>query len=197
MSTGVDGVALASIGIGSIFLYAGIKGYSIPSAIQAIVSGKSPTTADTANPIQQSAATITPGKNVFSSALAAIAVKYVGHAYLYGGAPGTDGSHPWDCSSFANWVVGHDAKLAIPGYAAGAYDGSGHGPATIEWGSWHRMAHVQRSEVQAGDLIVWSGHMGIATSNTSMVSALNEQLGTLVTPIDGYGSGPLLCYGRL
>jgi cell wall-associated NlpC family hydrolase len=201
----VDTVGLAVVGVGSIFLYAGIKGKSVPSSIQALIQGKSLSTAAAANPIgvnttptaTSSGASITPGSNVFSSALAVMAEKYLGHAYLYGGAPGVNGSQAWDCSSFINWVVGHDAKLAIPGYAAGAYTGSVHGPATTEWGIWSGMSHISAGEVQAGDIIVWTGHMGMATSNTSMVSALNPGLGTLVTPIAGYGNGPLMCYGRL
>src|SRR6516164_5303531 len=41
----VNGVALATISAGGLFLYAGIKGISVTGAIQDIVSGKSPATA--------------------------------------------------------------------------------------------------------------------------------------------------------
>lgn len=47
----INGIGLAAIGAGSIFLYAGIKGYSIPKTIQYIVQGKSPTTQPQANAI--------------------------------------------------------------------------------------------------------------------------------------------------
>jgi cell wall-associated NlpC family hydrolase len=123
------------------------------------------------------------------------ALTYKGHAYAYGGAPGKNGTDPWDCSSMYNWVIGHDFNHAIPG--ASNYDGSSHGPPTGSWGIWPGLQHIQSNEVQAGDLIVWVGHMGMAISNTQMISALNSNLGTLVTPIAGYGNGPLLCYGRL
>lgn len=39
---GVNGVALASIGAGAIFLYAGVKGYSIPAALQNVIRGQAP-----------------------------------------------------------------------------------------------------------------------------------------------------------
>jgi len=47
--------ALGALGAGSIFLYAGIKGYSVPHAIQSILSGKSPAGAPVANPINATA----------------------------------------------------------------------------------------------------------------------------------------------
>lgn len=45
----VDGFGLATLGVGGLFVYAGIRGKSIPSAIQAFISGKSPSTATSAN----------------------------------------------------------------------------------------------------------------------------------------------------
>jgi hypothetical protein len=49
----IDGIALASIGAGAVFLYAGIRGKSILAALQAIVQGKSPSTAAQSAPIAQ------------------------------------------------------------------------------------------------------------------------------------------------
>lgn len=54
---GVNGIALASVGAGSVFVYAGIKGYSIPQTIQAIVQGKTPAGQSQATPITATAAT--------------------------------------------------------------------------------------------------------------------------------------------
>ena len=42
MAGKVDGVALASIGAGAVFVYAGLKGYSVLAAIKSVVSGKAP-----------------------------------------------------------------------------------------------------------------------------------------------------------
>jgi hypothetical protein len=41
-SGGVSGAALGAIAAGTVFTYAGLKGYSIPQTIQDIVTGKSP-----------------------------------------------------------------------------------------------------------------------------------------------------------
>jgi hypothetical protein len=57
MARKISGPALGAVFVGSAFLYAGIKGYSIGQAIQSIVSGKTPTTLGQKFPVQQSAVT--------------------------------------------------------------------------------------------------------------------------------------------
>jgi hypothetical protein len=86
--------------------------------------------------------------------------------------------------------------MAIPGYGPGKYDGSSHGPPTGTWAIWSGLSRIGRSEISAGDLIVWAGHMGIAISNNQMISAQNEANGTRISGIDGFGTGPVITYGR-
>jgi hypothetical protein len=38
----INGTAVGVISVGFVFLYAGIKGYSIPQTIQSVVQGKTP-----------------------------------------------------------------------------------------------------------------------------------------------------------
>jgi cell wall-associated NlpC family hydrolase len=185
----LDGTAVGAFVAGTIFVYAGLTGKSVLASIQSVVSGKSPKGLANANPIQGTgnpdAATMSPAAisgSVSGSAIASDAVRYAGHAYLYGGAPGPNGTSPWDCSSFCNWVLSHDMRMSIPG---GAWDPSTHGPAT---GSYLGFGTgISRSQVAAGDLIVWPTHMGIALNNTQMISALNPGLGTQVTGIENGG----------
>jgi hypothetical protein len=47
----IDGIALAAIGAGSLFLYSGIRGKSISSEIQGLIRGKALSAAAAANPI--------------------------------------------------------------------------------------------------------------------------------------------------
>lgn len=47
----INGIAVFAVGGGSLFIYAGVKGYSIPHAIQALVSGQAPSTGGPANQI--------------------------------------------------------------------------------------------------------------------------------------------------
>lgn len=181
----VNGKGLAAMGVGAIFVWSGLKGWSVLGTVRDLVSGVKP------NQPELLANTVSS-----VTGLAGVAQQYVGHAYSFGGAPGTDGSKPWDCSSFVNYVVSKTGR-AIPGYKAGTYDGSVHGPTTLQWAAWPGLVHIDRSQLQAGDIIIWAGHMGIAVDGSHLVSALNESEGTKVTGIDGTGTGPILVYGRL
>lgn len=49
-----SGVALGSIAAGGILVYAGVKGYSIPQTIKALISGKSPAGQAQAAPVSSS-----------------------------------------------------------------------------------------------------------------------------------------------
>lgn len=194
----INGIALTSVAAGSILLWSGIKGWNVSKFVGELITGKKPTGADEYALVDPNSAGGTSGGTIAtSSGIANDAQKYVGHGYTYGGVPGKDGKSNWDCSSFVNWVVGHDSGRAIPGYSAGQYDGSVHGPATGQWIIWPGLQHIQQSQLAAGDLIVWPTHIGIAISNTQMISALNSQLGTKITGISGPESNSLAVFGRL
>lgn len=182
-----SGVALGSIAAGGIFVYAGIKGYSVPQTIRALISGKSPAGQAQAAPVSGSVAASAGGTGAGSAVSTSGLPGYVGHCYFYGGAPGTDGKGCWDCSSFANWYVGHDLGRAIPGDAH--YDGSSHGPATGSWLTWSGCTTVTAADAQAGDLVVWSTHMGVYLGGGQMISALNPSLGTMITSVAGGSPG--------
>lgn len=194
------GIYFAALGTGVLFFWSGFRGWGVISTVQDIITGKAPNGPAvnapqefSSNPLLAAASGSASG-----SVIAGDAMQYQGHAYVFGGAPGRDGSKPWDCSSFANWVISHDLNLPWPG--TGQYDGTSHGPPTGQWGAWFIAKGMSVpggiASAQAGDVVVWTGHMGICTGNGHMVSALNPQLGTLVTPIQGNGNGPLLCVGR-
>lgn len=201
-----NGVAAVAGVFGVLLVWSAIKGWSLLGTIQDVVAGKKPAgTTRTGTPISAPAGPAggssgTPGAAATGSQIADRFMQYQGHLYKYGGFPGRAGTDPWDCSSAVNWVVSHDLGLPWPG--SGRYDGTSHGPPTGSWAAW-LLAHgggsttVKRAQVQAGDIIVWAGHMGIATSNTQMISAENPTYGTLVGAIDGGGAGPVLVYGRL
>jgi hypothetical protein len=201
----INGRALTIAGIGTIFVWSGIKGWSVLGTIGDAVTGKQPSQSIT-NPLvtiggsTASNAGVLPGigQSIASFGIGAIALEYKGHAYRFGGAPGKDGSKPWDCSSFVNWIVSVKAGKAIPGYGPGKYQGTIHGPPTGSWAIWSGLTSIKRSEVQAGDILIWLGHMGIAINNTQMISALNPHEGTQISTIDkGVGRGPLVRIGRL
>lgn len=198
----LNGRALATTSIGVLFVWSGIKGWSVLGTIGDLIVGKKPDQ-PVINPVvvtanTSSANAVEGGSVGASSGIATIALQYVGHAYRFGGAPGRNGEKPWDCSSFVNFVVGVKAGKAIPGNGPGKYTGTSHGPPTGVWAAWAGMSTVKRANVQAGDILLWSGHMGIALSNENMISALNPRVGTKTQRIDsGVGRGPLVRIGRL
>lgn len=130
--------------------------------------------------------------------LVASVMSAIGHCYSFGGAPGLTGGNCWDCSSCVNWIVSYEG-LAIPGYGPGKYTGQVHGPSTLGWLAWQGqgVGSIDRSEVQGGDIMCWRTHMGIAISNTEMVSALNQSATTEKTQIDGLIQGEQLIPLRL
>lgn len=202
----INGKALAVSSIGTLFIWSGIKGWSVLGTIGDVITGSKPTgqiTNPLTSPTQPSGTVGTGvdgapsiGQTVGEVTIADYALAYQGHAYKFGGAPGPDGSKPWDCSSFTNFVVGVRAGMAIPGYKAGKYTGTTHGPATGQWAVWPGMTSVKRADVQRGDIVVFLGHMGIAISNSHMISALNPRAGTKISAITGFGK-PLVRIGRL
>jgi cell wall-associated NlpC family hydrolase len=194
----VNGRALTALSTGILFVWSGIRGWSVLSTIGDVVTGVKPNESVSyplsVGPPQTAGAAVGTGN---ATGLAAIALAYQGHAYHFGGAPGRDGSRPWDCSSFVNFVVAVKAGMAIPGNSAGTYNGTTHGPTTGVWAIWTGMSTVKRADVQSGDILVWGSHMGIATDNSHYISAHSPAKGTTVTGIPTTGLGPLVRIGRL
>lgn len=198
----IKGASVAYATIGGVLIYSGIKGSTISDTVKAVLSGNL-TVANTealSNPNATAVAAGTVTGSASGSAIASDALKYQGHAYLYGGAPGQTGANPWDCSSFTSYVLGHDMKLAIPGgsWATVTGNGSQHGPTTTDYLAWSGASTISANQVQAGDLCCWSTHIGIAINNTQMISALNPTLCTAVTGIvNGGPQGEAVKYRRL
>lgn len=186
---GVPGTAVAATAAGMLLIYSGIKGRRVTDSLRSLISGQPPASVN-AYPVTASFDAAAGGSTAVSggSAIASDALKYQGKGYVWGGAP-AKGLGNWDCSSFANWVLGHDLGMAIPGYSAGSYTGSAHGPTTLQYLGYGSKVPGGASAAQAGDLCVWQTHMGIATGGGNMISALNPSLGTRVTTIAGGSPG--------
>jgi cell wall-associated NlpC family hydrolase len=198
--TSVNGAALGSIAIGLVFLYSGIKGYSVTQSIQNIIKGTTPAVQVVANPIISLPGAgptgIPAGATPTGAAVATDALQYKGAGWVWGGAP-AKGIGIWDCSSFSNWVIGHDMGMAIPGYQGGTYTGASHGPTTLIWLAWTGCTTISHNAADAapGDLCCWQTHMGIAIGGGQMISAQDAYSGT---QISGIGMpGELLFVRRL
>ena len=188
-------------GAGAIILWSGIKGKSWTDVLRQVISGQNPVSLANINSIPNVSFTSTGNPNatgetpgavtgsINGTAIANDALKYQGHPYLYGGAPGAGGTQPWDCSSFVNWVLNHDMISPIPGFSGRQWNPATHGPATGSYLVWTGGHTISRANVEAGDLLVWSSHMGIAINNSQMISALNPSITTEVTGIENGGPG--------
>lgn len=201
----VSGIGVSYAIAGTVIFWSGFTGNSITDtlkdflkgAVPAHISMSAPSIGVNDNSSGSSTGGTAASASGTSSGIANDALKYVGHAYLYGGAPGPSGTKPWDCSSFVNWVLWHDAGMSIPVYGK-KWNPSTHGPATGDYLLWSGAKTVSHNakDAQAGDLCVWQTHMGIATGGGNMVSALNESLGTKATTISGGAPGGELLFVR-
>lgn len=123
------------------------------------------------------------------SAISDDALKYKGQGYVWGGNASSPGD--WDCSSFVSYVLGHDLGHALPGGKWGdpGFPPNSHGPTTVQYMLFG--TGINLSQVQAGDLVVSTEHIGIAISPTQMISAQDPQLGTNIGNFPGgFPSGP-------
>jgi cell wall-associated NlpC family hydrolase len=202
----LSGLALAEIAGGVILAWSGIENQAVTATVSSLIKGKAPAPGPAGPQSLTAGLTVPttgadlPGSGAAlagESAIATDALRYQGDGYVWGGAP-AKGAGNWDCSSFANWVCGHDVGLPIPGYPAGAYTGEEHGPPTTVWLVWGGLETVSHNgdDAEPGDLCVWQTHMGIAIGGGQMISAQDPELGTGTSGINGAIPGELLFVRR-
>lgn len=141
-----------------------------------------------ANDITSSGADLTGG--TLGDDIAKAALQYQGTGYVWGGNASAAGD--WDCSSFVSKVLGQDMHLTLPG--GGKWGDPGYPPGSHGPGSTQYMLYGQGitlAQVQPGDLIVSTEHIGIAVGNGQMISAEDPADGTKIgTFPTGFPAGP-------
>lgn len=106
---------------------------------------------------------------------------FIGHAYVSGGT----GPDVFDCSGFASYIYGHFG-INIPNSTTLIWNDVKSGKET--YGTV--IDHGSIEKAQAGDLIVWVGHVSIYTSNGGCVEALNSRYGvTDSMPVNSHTNG--------
>jgi cell wall-associated NlpC family hydrolase len=120
------------------------------------VTYKKPSTKKKTSSSKSSSSKVTGAKVI------AYAKKFVGNPYRYGGSSLTRGT---DCSGFVRGVYRHFG-VDMPHSSYGI----------------RRVGRaVKYSEIQPGDIICYSGHVGIYAGNGKIVNALNENKGIVIS----------------
>lgn len=117
-------------------------------------------------------ANATSGSDVVTYARTFIGLPYV---------PNGTGPDSFDCSGFVSYVFNHFG-ISIPNSTTTIWNNKEAYGTVIDHGSIEK--------AQAGDLIVWVGHVSIYTSNGGCVEALNSRYGvTDAMPVNSHTNG--------
>lgn len=169
---GISGLAVAMATAGGFLVYIGVRNVPILQGLREILKGQTPTARpkkvtaipDTLQPSRfeqaDDGSLFTPGGSASGiGAIAEAGKKYIGTPYVWGGhAPGG-----FDCSGLVTWVLVRDIGLTnLP---------NNNHVITTEFLRWNGAKTITREQCQAGDLVCWFGHIGIAVSATEMVHA--------------------------
>jgi cell wall-associated NlpC family hydrolase len=99
------------------------------------------------------------GATGYGIAIVNAARKYLGIKYVFGGANPAKGL---DCSGLVTWVLHHDLGLNLP---------SNTHTVTGQFYIWPGAVTVPWADMQPGDLVCWTGHIGIVTTPGRMINA--------------------------
>jgi cell wall-associated NlpC family hydrolase len=166
-SGGLSGVAVAVGTVGTLLIYAGIRGVNPVQALKDISSGKpvgvsktGTTQGDTSGDYIVGTVDTNQGGAAEGAPLVQAAEQFASDKYSQASrwTPGYS-----DCSSF----VGKALKSLGIKYPGNSTTGS--------YLTWSALTTIPKSQVQAGDLLVSPAHMAIATSHTTAIGQQNPQ----------------------
>lgn len=120
-------------------------------------TSSSDTSAESATAVVSNAESLSNGQ-----AVANFACQFLGNPYVYGGSSLTNGT---DCSGFVMSVYANFG-ISLP-HSSAAMRGCGY--------------EVSLSDIQPGDIVCYSGHVGIYVGNNTIISASTEATGIKYT----------------
>lgn len=187
--------AIGLAGLGYVVLWSGVTNAGVLASVQSLFAGTRPIPGTPTPSVFKSVpgasnasfSTSGPmaGGSGSGSSIANAALKYQGYPYVWGGRTpgvftGNGWSGGWDCYGFTTYVLHHDLGYNLPNNNYSGY---------IEMLSWGGATKISASQIQAGDILLWPTHTGIAISSTEMISAENPSAGTKIDTFQG--GGPL------
>jgi cell wall-associated NlpC family hydrolase len=166
---GLSGLAVGIATAGGVMLYSGYKNATISDTLRALIKNEPVPSTQQATALG-AALTRTVGKSLapatspdtehggggLGNSIADAAHKYLGVKYSFGGA--TPGG--FDCSGLVTWVLHHDLGIDLP---------SNTHTVTGQFYIWSGAQTV--SSPARGDLVCWTGHIGIYDGGGNMVHA--------------------------
>lgn len=179
-TVGVSGPAVAAAAVGGFLVYAGIKDVDLVTGLRDIISGKTPTgraqtaSADFSGGVASAVGAAAFGlANASGGSLVSEAQKHLGAKYVFGAV----GPSTFDCSGLVVYCLRKTLYPQCPRFVTQTF---------AVWARSQGWTKVGRKDIAAGDVVLKSGHMGIAISNAQMIHAPHTgtvvKIGAIYTP---------------
>lgn len=186
--------AVGITGLGFLILWSGVTNAGVLSTAQSLFMGHAPVPGTpqakvfggsgitgTAFNTGTSPGSTSGNGTAVGVQIAATAMQYDKQPYWWGGAVPVPQGPGLDCYGLLTYVLHHDLGYNLPNNTHSGY---------LEFLAWTGAKAIPQSQIQAGDLICWPTHSGIAVDSTHMISAMNPTRGTGVDTFAG--GGPLV-----
>lgn len=183
---GFSGTALTVATVGGMLIYFGIRNVPVLEGLRSFLRGEVPTprpstpatlppelnpllaairvqsdiTLGTRHPVEVPGGGTPEGSlgGTTGNAISDAAKKYLGVPYVWGGHSASG----MDCSGLVTVALKDVGITNLPSMVH---------TVTTQFLAWSGAANVARSDMRAGDLVCWEGHIGIAVDNTRMIHA--------------------------
>lgn len=170
-TSGISGLAVTVAAVGGFLIYAGIRDVETITGLREIISGKAPVGRPAKSTAQFDGRSTEIGSTVGSVAsqlanslanpLIAEARKHLGKPYVWSSV----GPNSFDCSGLVIYCLRKTYDPKTPRFTTHTFS---------TWARRKGWRKVGEKDIRAGDVVLKSGHMGIAISNTRMIHAPNR-----------------------